>query len=918
MAAPSGSIRAGSAYVEIFGEDGKLDRVLAGAKAKLRAFDKAVSGVGTAGIAIASGAIAPIAVATKTFASYEQALANLRAAASPTAAQMDQITKAIDRVSKSTGVGPTEVAGAFGELLKAGMPLEKVLGGAAESAVQFAKVGELKVADAAVTMSDALNVFGKNGMGAAESVDILSRAADAASTNVQQIAMAFSMSSAEFKSNDQSLRDLATSIAVVANAGIKGSDAGTSLKTMLSRLATGSETAGAAMDKLGLNFRKADGTMKPMRAIIVELESKLGKLDAATRKKSMADLFGTDGIRAAEALLSMGAKGWDEFTASMAESKTVAQKYATMTDTLNGGWGASAAAVERLSVAIGAALSPTVSNAIAEFSAVVEKVTQWVAANDPLTRSLGEGAIKAALWAAGVGGGLLVLGKVAGLAVGAVSALRTVNIAMATLAANPVVLILGGIVAVAYAIARSESSLANFNDTAAQAVETGNRQRALDLDRFDRLKQLSSATKLNSDEQKEASSIVAELEGRYGKLGISIDATTGKVAGLTAAQEKLNRQMRADAIAAAKAAEFEAQDNYNSAKHAYDAENKSDFANIGTLWSAVTEGKSGALTKRSEMLRRSAALNEATRRRKAIEGSAPGDRGAVTGGIAGAPAGAPRAALGDAGDWQGRKRAAAIETIKQAEKDLGDISEQQAAKRRTALEAEVHDIKRVAAERVRLLAVMAEAERAKGNASEARYLVEDARRVAERARQDVAAANRKAAVAMFNDVVAGAKAKLAEMAQVRNDIDAQLRSQESQQAVADAQAAADRARGTPQEDAANKALLAAQRAAQAEQARQWKVQQLADARERLKGDPAALADAEKRISALAERMAFVPDTLAQAERQMSATGTFSAAGAGLLGNGGSALERAAKATEAMAKLGPEILRALETVGFKFG
>jgi TP901 family phage tail tape measure protein len=176
------------------------------------------------------GMAAPIAAAVRQGAAFESTLLNIRASTGATSAQIDQIKASSMAMSQALGVGPTEAAQGMLELLKAGMSLDAVLGGAGKTAMEFAKVGEMDVAQASVVMSDAMNVFKVSSDVAANA---LSSAADASSTSIAQMSEAFSMSSAVAGKAGLSIQDLSATLAILANNGVKGSDAGTSVKTML-------------------------------------------------------------------------------------------------------------------------------------------------------------------------------------------------------------------------------------------------------------------------------------------------------------------------------------------------------------------------------------------------------------------------------------------------------------------------------------------------------------------------------------------------------------------------------------------------------------------------------------------------------------------------------------------------------------
>jgi TP901 family phage tail tape measure protein len=553
----AGAIKAGAAFVEVSANDSKAQRVLRQFEAKFRAFGNGMKQVGATMTAAMAGAAVPAAFGVKSFATLEQSMANLRAAANPTAQEFDQITAAVDRISKSAGKGPADVANAMGELLKAGMSLDQVLGGATESAVKFAKVGTMDVAAAATVMNDALNVFGKQGLTAAQAVDTISRAADASSVSIEQVAQAFSMSSAVFGQAGMSIEDLSAAIAVLGNAGVKGSDAGTSLKTMLLRLQTGAESAGKVMDELGIKVRDANGNMLPMRGIVAELERKLGGLNAVAKDQALLDLFGSDAIRAGAILLQSGAKGFDAFTGKMNESLSVGAKFAQVTDTLEGKFAASTASVERAGAAVGQALSPALAALGLKVTDVAGRVAAWAQANPELVRTIGTAGVALAGLSISVVGIGVVMSNAA-------VAIKGFGAAMAFVAANPLVagltVLAAAVGAVAIAARAGASGAVELADALEGTRKKGDELRQLDDYRLQRLAQLAKQESLNSDEMREAAPLIATLSKQYGDLGLSLDTTTKKLVGFASAQQKVRKAMRAAAEAEVKAeiAEVEA------------------------------------------------------------------------------------------------------------------------------------------------------------------------------------------------------------------------------------------------------------------------------------------------------------------------------------------------------------------------
>jgi TP901 family phage tail tape measure protein len=372
--ASAGAVRAGQAYVEISADTAKLKSGLDGAKAGLSSFANTLKSIGTTvigvGIYDALKNLGGSAGAFDAFKNLDEQLKNIQAVANPTADGMRNIADSINAVSISSGTGPAEVAAVFTELQKAGLDTATIMGGAADSVVQFAKVGGVTTVEAATTMADALNVFNKEGLKSVEVVDILSRSADASSVGIAQIAQAFSQSSAVFGASNQKMKDLATAIGILGNAGVKGSDAGTSLKTFMVSLLAPTEKAADTIAELGINTRDAAGEMLPMKSLIAELQSKLGGLDSAGRDAALKNIFGTDALRAGIILLNTGADGFEKFQDKMDGSLSVAEKFKIVMSSVGNRLNALYASIQRIGVAVGKTLEGSFKNIINQMIAL--------------------------------------------------------------------------------------------------------------------------------------------------------------------------------------------------------------------------------------------------------------------------------------------------------------------------------------------------------------------------------------------------------------------------------------------------------------------------------------------------------------------------------------------------------------------
>lgn len=402
----AGAVKAGGVFVEIGADPRKFFSALNKVNKSLANMGGSLVSGGGRLAAAGLGMAAPIVAAVRQGAAFESTLLNIRASTGATAGEIDKIKTAAMDMSRALGVGPTEAAGGMLELLKAGMSLDTVLGGAGKAAIEFAKVGEMDVGQAAVVMSDAMNVFK---VSADVAANALSSAADASSTSIAQMSEAFSMSSAVAGLANQSIGDLSAALAILANNGVKGSDAGTSVKTMLMRLMAPADDAVGALQQLGLtvgSFRGADGQMLPMVEIIRLLNDEMQGLDQTAKDDIFRRLFGADAIRAASILASAGVAGFTSMQDAMASAMPVGEKYKVMMSGLAGAGGSIVAAMQRLSIAIAGAVTPALAGVVPFITGFIDGLTDFATKNAEAVA----GFAKLAVGAIAVGGAMVGLG----------------------------------------------------------------------------------------------------------------------------------------------------------------------------------------------------------------------------------------------------------------------------------------------------------------------------------------------------------------------------------------------------------------------------------------------------------------------------------------------------------------------------
>lgn len=389
---------------------------------------------GIAGIALSAG----LGLAIKKAMDFEQGLANIKAVAPEVGGEMDKVRALALEMGAKTKYSAVEAAGGMEELIKAGVSTKDIFGGALEGALNLATAGELDLSEAAEIASTALNAFKKDGLSVSQAADILAGAANASATDVHELRYGLAMSSAVAAGMGVSFKDVATTLAVFANNGLKGSDAGTSLKTMLMRLQPATKKQAEEFAKLGLLtkdggsiFYDAAGNMKPMSDVAEILHTKLAGLTSAQRSAALMTLFGSDAVRGATILFNEGADGVNHMNAEM--SKTTAADVAkTKLETLSGQLTILKSTFETAAISIGTALMP----ALSQITGVIQKVVDWF---NQLPASMQSSiAIGAA-----VAAGLLLLTSVVGFLVAGLGML----IAAEWAAILPVVAIVAGVVA---------------------------------------------------------------------------------------------------------------------------------------------------------------------------------------------------------------------------------------------------------------------------------------------------------------------------------------------------------------------------------------------------------------------------------------------------------------------------------------
>lgn len=282
----AGAVRAGKTFVEITADDTKFQAAVKRVHNRMAAVASSMKRVGTA-MALGGAAVGlPMVLAARSAATFEDALLELKGSvADLSPKQFEAIREESLRMSRAMGRSPAEIAKSFALLIKAGMSVEEAMNGAAKSAIEFAAVSGVEADRAAVFMKVAMNTFGVT---ATEAVDTLSAAADASETSIAAMVESFALVGSAGKSFKQSLFGVSQSLAALARYGIQGEEAGTAIKTFLTRLVSPSNEAKDALARMGLtveSFRDSKGDLLPMVQMVGVLSAAMKNMGSDSFQK---------------------------------------------------------------------------------------------------------------------------------------------------------------------------------------------------------------------------------------------------------------------------------------------------------------------------------------------------------------------------------------------------------------------------------------------------------------------------------------------------------------------------------------------------------------------------------------------------------------------------------------------------------
>jgi TP901 family phage tail tape measure protein len=306
--------------------------------------------------AIMGGAIvAGIALAVHAYSEFSGRMAQVQSLSHASAAEMDVLTKSALSMGSAFGLSANDVADAEIELVKAGVSVKEMIGGALPGALALAAAGQIDVGKATEIATIALTQFNLKGKDVPHVADLLAAGADKALGGVQELGDGLKQGGLVASQFGLTIDDTVGTLSAFANAGLLGSDAGTSMKTMFLSLASPSKQAQAALDEYNITAYDSQGKFKGITDLAGQLHDKLGGLSDAQRNAALSTIFGTDAMRSASVLMKEGSTGIQKWIKDVNDQGFAAVQAAGKLDSLNGDFKKLQAAFQTGLIEMGAA-----------------------------------------------------------------------------------------------------------------------------------------------------------------------------------------------------------------------------------------------------------------------------------------------------------------------------------------------------------------------------------------------------------------------------------------------------------------------------------------------------------------------------------------------------------------------------------
>ncbi|MDV4901594.1 phage tail tape measure protein [Enterococcus faecium] len=311
--------------------------------------------------------------AAKVGGDFEEQMSRVKAISGATGDTFEQMKQQAIDLGAKTAFSAKESAAGMENLASAGFSAQEIMK-AMPGLLDLAAVSGGDVALASENTATALRGFGLEASEAGHVADVFARAAADTNAEVGDMGEALKYVAPVANSMGISLEETAAAIGIMSDAGIKGSQAGTTLRGALSRLARPTKAMQDTMDNLGVSFYDADGKMKPLKTQVELLKKAFEGLTPEQQQNALVTLYGQESLSGMMALIDKGPDSLGKLTKSLKDSDGAADDMArTMQDNMNSSIEQMFGAFESAAIVIQKILAPSIKKVADAISGLVEK-----------------------------------------------------------------------------------------------------------------------------------------------------------------------------------------------------------------------------------------------------------------------------------------------------------------------------------------------------------------------------------------------------------------------------------------------------------------------------------------------------------------------------------------------------------------
>ncbi|EIT1239952.1 phage tail tape measure protein [Staphylococcus pseudintermedius] len=361
---------------------GRLGQKFTDIGPKLTSVGESMKSVGRSmSMYVTAPVVAGFGLAAKKSIDFDDSMRKVKATSGATGKEFNLLRDKALEMGAKTKFSASQSADALNYMALAGWDTKEMMSGI-DGVMQLAAASGEDLAQVSDIVTDGLSAFGLKAKDSSHFADVLAQTSSKANTDVSGLGEAFKYVAPVAGSFGFSVEDTSIALGLMANSGVKASQAGTALKSMMTKLAKPTGEAKKTMESLGISITDSEGKMLPFRDIMDQLRGSLGGLSKAQQSAAVKTLFGQEAMSGILPIINASDEDYQKLTKSIDNSAGASKR---MSDEMEGGIGGSIrkmkSAIESMAISIGDVLAPHIRRAADFLAMLADKFTSmpdWV------------------------------------------------------------------------------------------------------------------------------------------------------------------------------------------------------------------------------------------------------------------------------------------------------------------------------------------------------------------------------------------------------------------------------------------------------------------------------------------------------------------------------------------------------------